>query len=192
MLEKYSDNDLVELLASGLSTNEDKAIAYLLQKHSSDIDNFLFKKGISEANDRKSILYDAIVELLLKCRKKKFKVEVGNSIRKYLFVVSRNIMYKKWRSIYQLRNLKLKYHEDQIEECFLKKMEQEEDRNLLIHMISSLGEKCRQVLFARYYFELKHEEIAPLVNLKNAQGVRNKQFKCLKKLREKYFKLKSE
>ncbi len=94
MSEEYSDSDLVSLMASGFVFFGNKAITYLLKEHRSDIDDFLYKKSISEANDRESILHDAIVSLLLSCRNQTFISETENAIRKYLFVSSKNIMYK--------------------------------------------------------------------------------------------------
>ena len=53
-----------------------------------------------------------------------------------------------------------------------------------MQVIEQLGDSCKQVLLAFYYQELSVKEMLSFLPYENEQVVRNKKYKCLKKLEE--------
>jgi len=51
-------------------------------------------------------------------------------------------------------------------------------------VIDQLGDACKQVLMAFYYQDLAVKDMLAFLPYENEQVVRNKKYKCLKKLEE--------
>ena len=84
----------------------------------------------------------------------------------------------------QQRNLKFEKAKGEAEADVSAYIAGREARTQLMHIISQLGEACKQVLTAFYYQELSIREMLAFLPYENEQVVRNKKYKCLKKLEE--------
>ena len=82
------------------------------------------------------------------------------------------------------RNIKFESSKEDIEADVSNIISGREARGQVMQIIEQLGEACKQVLMAFYYNNLSVKEMLAFLPYENEQVVRNKKYKCLKKLEE--------
>jgi RNA polymerase sigma factor (sigma-70 family) len=190
-----SDTILLEQLLDSAKANE--AIASLYQAHYGLLAQFILSNNGSEA-DAQDIFQEVMVAFVHLVRQGKFRGE--SSIKTFLFALNRNLWFnelkRKNRSI--TRSLRYKASQEKKNESITEVIENREASKEILQIMKDLGESCRQVLLLFYYHNESIREIVQKTGYENEQVVRNKKYKCLKKLEEKlaanpnlYKKLKS-
>jgi RNA polymerase sigma factor (sigma-70 family) len=164
-------------------THVEETIRFLYTAHFSMLTNYITTNNGS-FQDAQDIFQEVIVAFIRLVQQQKFRGD--SSIKTFLFALNKNM----W-----LNELKRKSRTVKREENYEKKngdmpvdthtaMETREARNYIIQTLDKLGESCKQILLLFYYENNSMKEIWEKTGYENEQVVRNKKYKCLKKLEE--------
>jgi RNA polymerase sigma factor (sigma-70 family) len=171
---------LTQLLDPGTS---EKAIIYLYRTYFEGLGRFVVNNNGSQ-EDAEDIFQEVIVSFVHLVRQQKFRGE--SSIRTFLFSMNRNTwlneLKRRGRKVTREKN----YHllQDQKDERIEKVIEQREDTAQLLKLMEVLGDTCKKLLLLFYFENCSMKEILEKLEYENEQVVRNKKYKCLKKLEE--------
>lgn len=172
------------LLAALRSNREmDKAIRFLYQRYY-DALSIYTKQNNGNDQDAEDVFQEVVVTFIELVNQNKFRGE--SSIKTFLYSLNRHIWLNelKKRNRMQQRNLKFESARQQPEPDVSSYIAGREARQQVMQVIEQLGESCKQVLLAFYYQELSMKEMLAFLPYENEQVVRNKKYKCLKKLEE--------
>ena len=163
---------------------DNNAVLYLYQTYFGPCLHYVTTNNGSH-EDAEDIFQEVVVAFIYLVRQNRFRGE--SSIKTFLYALNKNL----WLNELKRRGRAVKREE---------KYEMQADRNLakadlmieqkeaylqLMEIIEELGEKCKQILLMFYYENQSMKEIMHSTNYENEQVVRNKKYKCLKKLEEK-------
>lgn len=174
-ISNKSDEELWALLRK---SNKD-AFALLYQRHIEGLFNFALKLTTDQ-----EIIKDTIQELFIEFWNKRNRLSEVKQVKIYLI---KSLRYKLFRAIakanktktYDLEKLlaDIPDHEPSEKEIA------QERRDKIKAQLRFLSERQREVIHLRYFQNLKHEEIAEIMNM-NYQSVCNLLNRALKKLRK--------
>ena len=174
-----------EAVLEALRTNRgmDKAIRYLYQQYY-DVLSIYTKQNSGNDQDAEDVFQEVIVTFIELVNQGKFRGE--SSIKTFLYSLNRHIWLNelKKRSRIQVRNVRFEQEKEQVEAGVNAYIAGREARQQVMDVIDQLGDACRQVLLAFYYQDLSVKEMLAFLPYENEQVVRNKKYKCLKKLEE--------
>ena len=174
-----------EAVLEALRTNRgmDKAIRYLYEQYY-DVLSIYTKQNSGNDQDAEDVFQEVIVTFIELVNQGKFRGE--SSIKTFLYSLNRHIWLNelKKRNRMQARNVKFESARQQVEPDVSGYIAGREARQQVMQVIEQLGEACKQVLLAFYYRELSVKEMLAFLPYENEQVVRNKKYKCLKKLEE--------
>lgn len=134
--------------------------------------------------DAEDIFQEVVISFVRLVHDNKFRGE--SSIQTFLFSMNRNA----WLNELKRRKRALKREE---------RFENEKDRDVadvnyfiadreakteLLDLLSRLGETCKKILTLFYFEDRSLREILTTLEYENEQVVRNKKYKCMKKLKE--------
>ncbi|HYF30764.1 MAG TPA: sigma-70 family RNA polymerase sigma factor [Chitinophagaceae bacterium] len=172
------------LLAALRSNRElDKAIRFLYQQHFDALSIYIRQNSGNE-QDAEDVFQEVIVSFIELVKQNKFRGD--SSIKTFLYSLNRHIWLNelKKRNRMQVRNTKYEQGREQVEADVSTFIAGREARQQVMQVIDQLGESCKQVLLAFYYQDLSVKEMLAFLPYENEQVVRNKKYKCLKKLEE--------
>jgi len=177
----YSDQELLELLKSG--DGIDAAVRYLYRSHF-DFLGIYVQQHSGSVQDAEDVFQEVVVAFIDLVHHNKFRGE--SSIKTFLFALNRNIwlneLKKRQRSA--IREMKFENAKPVEDEAISEYIVAREGRQLVMDLVNKLGTTCQQILVAFYYQNLSMSEILSQLNYENEQVVRNKKYKCMKKLEE--------
>jgi len=109
----------------------------------------------------------------------------SGEIEPYLTVIIRNLAHSQTRQIKKERNLSNKAVVHEINRIIYNDdINYNDERIELVHeFLNQLGDPCRKLLKLIFYKNKKTEEIIEIMGYKNADTVKTKKYKCLKRLR---------
>ena len=175
----YSDQELLALLRSGGGT--DAALRYLYRTHF-DLLTIYVRQHSGSAQDAEDVFQEVMVTFVDLAQHNKFRGE--SSIKTFLFALNRNIwlneLKKRQRSF--VREMKFENAKPVEEQAIAEYIAAREGRKQVMELVNKLGPTCQQILVAYYYHNLSMNEILSHLNYENEQVVRNKKYKCMKKL----------
>jgi RNA polymerase sigma factor (sigma-70 family) len=187
-LPVHSDTWITDSLKKG--ADMDRAIRSLYEQHFESLSRYIVQNSGTE-QDAEDVFQEVIVLFIRLVQENKFKGE--SSVKTFLYALNRNI----W-----LNELKRKNRQARREEKFEERMgstdpslqhlvEDRERHQLIMRTMDALGENCKKILLLYYYENRSMREIVEHMHYDNEQVVRNKKYKCLKKL-EAMLKVKPE
>lgn len=176
-----SDDALVAALKENRQV--DQAVRFLYRQYFEPLSIYTRQNNGNE-QDAEDVFQEVVVTFIEVVQQGKFRGE--SSIKTFLYSLSRHIWLNelKKRSRMQVRNLKFEKEKEQVDAGVGEYIAGREARRQVMDIIDQLGDACRQVLLAFYYKELSVKEMLNFLPYENEQVVRNKKYKCLKKLEE--------
>ena len=175
---KLTDHDIITGLKQG---REREAILSLYRQHYELLSRYILSNQGNEA-DAEDIFQEVLIAFINLVKQNRFRGESG--IGTFLFAINRNL----W-----LNELKKRGRTEAREEKYGRSISNEEPgmdlaisnretEHVLMDILKSLGGTCQQILFLFYYEQLSMKEILAKLPYENEQVVRNKKYKCLKKM----------
>lgn len=142
------------------------------------------RQNSGSQQDAEDVFQEVVVTFIELVKQNKFRGE--SSIKTFLYSLNRHIWLNelKKRNRMHNRNLRFEASRGQTEADVSSYIAGRESRSQMMQVIEQLGEACKQVLMAFYYDELSIREMLAILPYENEQVVRNKKYKCLKKLEE--------
>ena len=183
-LEIRSDADLLHSLKDARTTTE--GIKYIYNNYFEFLKLFIVQNKGNE-QDAQDIFQEVIVSFINLVKQEKFRGD--SSIKTFLYSMNRNIWFNelKKRERATLREKKYEQLTTVEENAMLNTLEHKEASDQLIAIMDSLGENCKKILVLFYYENYSMKDLLEELDYENEQVVRNKKYKCLKKLEEMIF-----
>jgi RNA polymerase sigma factor (sigma-70 family) len=180
-LNNYSDSELLLLFREGKGI--DSALRYAYREYFEMLSIYV-RQHSGTLEDSEDVFQEVIVTFINLVQQDKFRGE--SSIKTFLFALNRNIWLNelKKRTRSQVREIKFETAKEKQEMDISHYISAREGRQQVIATINRLDEVCREILLAFYYENLPMKQILDRLNYENEQVVRNKKYKCLKKLEE--------
>jgi RNA polymerase sigma factor (sigma-70 family) len=175
-----TDEQILEWLAT--PTKVSAGIESLYHQHLEGLSHFVMSNGGSR-EEAADIFQEVMVTFVYNVQDGRFKRE--SSIKTYLHAINRNL----WFNELKRRGRATARHEayqglQDGEHALSDSLEKKEARGQLMTIVDSLGETCKKILVLFYYEKKSMGEILSVLNYENEQVVRNKKYKCMKKLEE--------
>lgn len=179
---EISDSTLIEQLTGSQSANS--AITYIYEAHYELLARFIVNNNGTQ-QDAQDIFQEVVVAFINLVRLGKFRGE--SSIKTFLYALTRNLWLNelKRRNRTVVREKKYEMKNERKEPTISTQVESREASKQLLQVMNELGESCKQILLLFYYGNESMKEIVAKTAYENEQVVRNKKYKCLKKLEEK-------
>ena len=174
-----SDAEILEALADPRRVNE--AIRSIYSRHYGTLSSFV-KNNRGTDDDAQDIFQEVVISFVRLVEQSRFRGE--SAIGTFLYALNRNM----WLNELKRRGRAVK-REERFEVAKAKDVdsidraiENRESHRLLLEAVAELGESCKNILMMFYYENLSMKDIAASTHFENEQVVRNKKYKCLKKL----------
>jgi len=179
--ELFSDGELIRNLREHVSM--DASIKFLYRHHFDFLKAYVLDNS-GDFQDAEDIFQEVIVCFINLVKADKFRGE--SSIKTFLYSINRNLwlneLKKRGRS--QVRELKYEQKKEEAEPGADLAIESKETSARLMTAIGELGDTCKKILVLFYFESRSMKEILSALSYENEQVVRNKKYKCLKKLEE--------
>jgi RNA polymerase sigma factor (sigma-70 family) len=174
-----SDAEVVAALGDPRRMNE--AIRFIYRKHFATLSSFVRNNRGSE-QDAEDIFQEVVVSFIRLIEQDKFRGESG--IGTFLYALNRNIWLNelKRRGRAVVREEKFEIAKARDVDSIETVIENRESHKILMDTVAGLGETCKNILLLFYFENRSMKEIATITHYENEQVVRNKKYKCLKKL----------
>jgi RNA polymerase sigma factor (sigma-70 family) len=175
------DQEILAML--GDRKTEQDGIRYLYQHHFETLGWYVVNNNGSW-EDAQDNFQEVLVSFVHLVQQGKFREE--SSIRTFLYSMNRNIWLNelKRRGRSEEREKKFELYKDETDPSIEKTVENREASQQLIRVMETLGDNCKKILMLFYYENYSMKEMLSELNYENEQVVRNKKYKCLKKLEE--------
>jgi RNA polymerase sigma factor (sigma-70 family) len=174
-----SDAEILAGLSDPRQVNE--AIRALYSRHYGTLSSFV-RNNRGTDDDAQDIFQEVIISFIRLVEQDKFRGE--SAIGTFLYALNRNI----WLNELKRRGRAVK-REERFEvakardvEAIDTVIENREAHKMLLDAVADLGESCKNILLLFYYENRSMKDIAAITHYENEQVVRNKKYKCLKKL----------
>ncbi|HEY8401054.1 MAG TPA: sigma-70 family RNA polymerase sigma factor [Cytophagaceae bacterium] len=174
------DHELVKYIKSG---DKEKAIAELYKTYFPLVRKIIFSRG-GNKEDAKDIFQEAVLKLYLRVMEGKLREE-GANLGGFIIHVSQNCWIDKVRKDKRLtfteefHDLPSMYsNSDSSLLLFIKS----EKNKMIDEVLSSIGEKCQELLRQVIFFNLSMKEIAVNLGFKNEESAKTQHYKCKQKL----------
>ena len=174
-----SDNELW----AGIKQGDKKSLSLLFGLYSSRLSNYGLK--IVPCND---FIKDCIQELFLTIWEQRHSISQVHSVKAYLYVSMRRMVFHNLRKNKNNKNRNLQYaeaffeHTSDIESWIVTEEKRNEEKNQLNKAKKTLSTRQREILILKYDHGLSNSEIAVLLNIKR-QSVYNHVSEAIKELR---------
>lgn len=176
-----TDSEIISNLASGREV--DLSLKSLYRAHYSQLSGFIIANSGSQ-DDAADIFQEVMIAFMNLVREGKFRGEA--SIRTFLYALNRNLWLNelKKRGRAMAREMNYERMAEKEEQTISVVIENRESSHSLLQVLEQLGQDCRKVLVLYYYENKSMKEIFNELHYENEQVVRNKKYKCLKKMEE--------
>ncbi len=150
-------------------TNKEKVCSYILSNSG----------GEEEAKD---VYQESVIAFYENVLSDTFKGD--SAISTYLYSIARF----KWLNQIKKNNIRMlhntKYEQDEFYDSPMAKIIDDEKKSQVLEVLEQLGTRCKSILVECFYNNASMKEIAESGNYSSEQIVRNKKYKCMKKLKE--------
>lgn len=182
-MEEMFHSDQALLTALQGKKDLDRAVRFLYRQYYEVLSIYTRQNNGTE-QDAEDVFQEVVVTFIDLVNQHKFRGE--STIKTFLYSLNRHIWLNelKKRNRMQQRNLKFESSRDQAEADVSTHIASREARGQVMKIIDQLGDACKQVLMAFYYQDLQVKDMLAFLPYENEQVIRNKKYKCLKKLEE--------
>jgi len=182
-MEEMFHSDQALLAALSGNKDIDRAVRFLYRQYY-EVLSIYTRQNSGTEQDAQDVFQEVVVTFIELVNQNKFRGE--SSIKTFLYSLNRHIWLNelKKRNRMQQRNLKFERSREQAEPDVSTHIAGREARAQIMKVIDQLGDACKQVLMAFYYQDLAVKDMLAFLPYENEQVVRNKKYKCLKKLEE--------
>lgn len=182
-MEEMFHSDQALLTALRGKRDLDKAVRFLYRQYYEVLSIYTRQNNGTE-QDAEDVFQEVVVSFIELVNQNKFRGE--SSIKTFLYSLNRHIWLNelKKRNRMQQRNLKFERARSQSEADVSTHIAGREARSQVMKIMDQLGDACKQVLMAFYYQDLQVKDMLNFLPYENEQVIRNKKYKCLKKLEE--------
>lgn len=165
----------------GTLAQRNRALEHIYRENRDKVTNYLRANNADE-DQAKDVFQEAVIAMYENVKTNKFKGE--SAIGTYLYSIARF----KWLNQIKKNSIR-KDHQDQLEqeEVFqspLATIIEGETKEGVMQLLAELGEACKRLLIMNFYHGASMKEIAKNGHYSSEQIVRNKKYKCLKRLKE--------
>jgi RNA polymerase sigma factor (sigma-70 family) len=176
-----TDEAVIEGIRSGKEL--DRVLRFLYREHYGLLENYVTRNSGSE-EDAADIFQEVIMAFVNLVQAGKFRGE--SSIKTFLYALNRNTWLNeiKRKGRAETREMKYEIGTEKIEVNADAVIENREMNAALMKTVEDLGEACKKILLLFYFENLSMKEILASLPYENEQVVRNKKYKCLKKMEE--------
>ena len=161
----------------------DATIRFLYRAHFDFLSRYV-RNNSGSGDDAQDIFQEVIIAFINLVKVGKFRGEA--SIKTFLFSLNRNIWLNelKKRGRAQVREMNYEMSADRDHATVSELIENRQAAQELMNAVGALGETCQKILLLFYFENRSIKEILDSLHYENEQVVRNKKYKCLKKLEE--------
>jgi RNA polymerase sigma factor (sigma-70 family) len=167
-----------EALRQSLLANREQALTQLYERAFPQVRRHVCRRGGS-AQDAQDVFHDALLLL--------YEQAVGGTLvltaapSTYLVGISRNLWHHEQRRRARLPHEDLPDYLDQLP---ADATEPAESGLALLDYVEQLGEKCKRMLLAFYYFQQPLGQITTTLGYSSVRSATVQKFKCLERLRQ--------
>jgi len=159
-----------------------EGIKYMYSSYFDYLRLFIIQNKGNE-QDAQDIFQEVLVSFINLVKQQKFRGE--SSIKTFLYSMNRNMWYNELKKRGKTKIRESKHEQMATDETSLvSTLEQRETFHQLITIMNALGEDCKKILLLFYYENYSMKDLLSQLKYENEQIVRNKKYKCLKKLEE--------
>jgi RNA polymerase sigma factor (sigma-70 family) len=179
--ETLTDAEIIDNLFQDRSV--DSSIRFLYRAHYEFLGRYVVNNNGSW-DDAQDVFQEVILAFVNMVKAGKFRGE--SSIKTFLYSLNRNIWLNelKRRGRAQVREMKYEQANEKTEQGIDVALEMNDTNRELMKAMEELGETCKKILLLYYYENQSMKEILTSLHYENEQVVRNKKYKCLKRLEE--------
>ena len=179
--ESLTDGEIIDNLSQ--NRDVDMALKFLYRSHYEYLGRYVVNNS-GNWDDAQDIFQEVMIAFTNLVKAGKFRGE--SSIKTFLYSLNKNIWLNelKKRGRAEVREMKYEKAADKTEHGISAAMETREANVGLMRVMDELGETCKKILLLYYYENQSMKEILTSLNYENEQVVRNKKYKCLKRLEE--------
>ncbi|MEL6812069.1 MAG: sigma-70 family RNA polymerase sigma factor [Bacteroidota bacterium] len=168
-------------LIKGSKVERDEALRIIYQGNREKIYAFILSNSGSREK-AKDVFQETIIAFYENVRDGKFKGE--SAISTYLFSIARF----KWLNQIKKDMIRTGHHEklemDTFSDSPLSRLVEGEKKQQVLEVLELLGASCKKLLVQNLYFDASMKDIAAMGEYSSEQIVRNKKYKCLKRLKQ--------
>jgi RNA polymerase sigma factor (sigma-70 family) len=180
MVKHLNDNEIIQGIVKGGRKMESALEALYLQNRKMIFS--LINKNSGHDDQAKDILQEVVITFFEQVKKGKYQ-QTGK-ISTYLYSIARFMWLNKLkRAQIEKRLIEIEKVMD-IAYSDLPKSIERDSELIILELFGKLDEACRKVLHLSIFEHYSADEIAELMQFKNGQIVRNKKYKCMKRLKE--------
>ncbi|UOQ53910.1 RNA polymerase sigma factor [Hymenobacter cellulosivorans] len=173
--------DTLATLRQALLTNREQTLTSIYQRTFPLVRRYVQQHGGS-APDAKDVFQDALVVFYEKAVAESFVLT--SSVSTYLLGISRNLWRRELSRRQQLPATSLsEEHTQEVAEEAAPGPDSRESLAVLDY-VEQLGERCKSLLLAFYYFQQPLEQIAGSLHYGSIRSATVQKFKCLERLRK--------
>jgi RNA polymerase sigma factor (sigma-70 family) len=178
-LERLTDNEIISNLISDRAL--ESTIRYLYRDYFEYTGHYVVNNN-GTWDDAADIFQEVLVSFIHLVKAGKFRGEAA--IRTFLYSLTRNVWLNelKRRNRAQLRETRYEHAKEEADPGISSIMESREAAAGLLKAVEQLGENCKTILLLYYFENRSMKEILTEMHYENEQVIRNKKYKCLKKL----------
>ncbi|HPG12249.1 MAG TPA: sigma-70 family RNA polymerase sigma factor [Chitinophagaceae bacterium] len=173
------DTELLSNIRQGIELND--MIRFIYKDHFQSLSWYVMNNSGSR-EDAEDIFQEVVVNFIDLVQKDKFRGD--SSVKTFLFSLNRftwlNELKRRGRA--KLREEKFEKGQDRVDLDTSEYIAGRESKAMLQQLVGELGDDCRKILLLFYYENLSMKEILEQTHYENEQVVRNKKYKCLKRL----------
>lgn len=180
-LKSYNDADLIQAIRQ--PSTIDKAVSFIYKTHYKFLAKVVTGNSGSEM-DAEDVFQEAVVGFLQMVQQGKFRGE--SSVRTLLYSLMKNIWFAELRKRNSSRARDDNFYErsEKVDSGVMEFLQLKEATKEVFNFLEVLGEACKRLLIQFYYQDLPMKTILLESGFENEQVLRNKKYKCMKKLTE--------
>ena len=180
-MEKLTDQTVLQLIKSPISTQQDRALNYLYESYFGMVESMILENS-GNKEQVKDVFQDGIIVLFNMIRSENFVLT--SQIKTLLYSICR----KKWLMVIRKdkRQTPLANQHDfiPVEDDHFEKIVLTERKTMIVELFDKLGEECKKTLQLFYYEKQKMAKIAEILGLASEAVAKNKKSNCMKQMRK--------
>ena len=177
----FRDEEIVAAL-SGEGTDKDGAIRHLYRANYQSLSQYVLSNN-GNIQDAEDLFQEVVITFIKLVRAGKFRGE--SSIKTFLFALNRNLWLNELKKRGRAQKREMKYSAQAPSEVNTEEAAvYHQNIKVLMDLVDQLGETCKKILLLYYYENRSMKEILTTLDYDNEQVVRNKKYKCLKKMEQ--------